>query len=1002
MWQVNPVAIAVIAHVDFAEDAPRLEAKLAEAVFACKDSNPFDRLLILVPSSVLREHLVTRLVALQNKGAAPAVHHRAWLNVFILTFHQFCLRLLPKTDAPLWDDLACEEALRLLIQQTPGTAYADLSRTLGGCTALWQSVKDLYEADVEPEALYKAQQEGFLPKTMPIFDLYTCFREGVKERGIRTYTEDILWVYGAIERSDSREIAFDHIFYYGIYDLTQVHIDLLRTLSHRFTVSLFFPRVRKNPAWAFSERFYQRHLLGLMQPNTLNGRDTAETAPKFPGAHITVFSCSDIETEMQTLAQEILRLVENQGFSFDDIGLIARDGTPLETMATCLLRYGIPVSHAPKKALCALTYSQVVHLLTGQMLSASARERVALMASRYFRPVGLPMGLIDGPRCHAAIEHAVHRWEQNAQAIFPAVAPVEATDDEAVWIGILNQLNETLSGLPQTASWSDHADQWQQIFEIFLTPPTDASVEEVSVREATDAALAQMKMLDMLTDHVTQSDFVRAFHRRLAVTKIPVPSHASGVALMDAMTARGLHFRVLFLFRLNEGIFPRRICEDPFLPDTVRRAIETTLGNKLDEKQTGHDEERLLFTLLVHAARERLYCTYSRIDAKGAPCSPSVYLSELRQIAPNLVERPALSLEGITAGNDFNLFHPHELSVALGLLGTNIQPMLSPPAQVLYKRGRHALRLLNRRGRPSAYDGQIGAVAAPLLRRRGLSPSSMLRYRDCPFRFFAQEILGLYLSPPPHIAWTPLQIGEICHKILAAFYHAYSTGRTPSLIAIAQQIFAAPPYRSPYDIIQKIQQEQILHRLHVVILEDEKYRHASGFAPIQLERRCEGTLNGFPIRGRIDRIDQSENHYRVIDYKYSETEKPSQNHFLQLEIYRRLFSSLLAQSHDLQASIAVEAMLYHIRSNRPDDVLKIEPLIPKHTEVDGILSGITSGIETGQFAIRPGTYCHHCDMHAICRKDHRPSLQRASHAQTLQHKTRHAHSGKQTSSGEDA
>src|SRR4029078_10778473 len=82
---------------------------------------------------------------------------------------------------------------------------------------------------------------------------------------------------------------------------------------------------------------------------------------------------------------------------------------------------------------------------------------------------------------------------------------------------------------------------------------------------------------------------------------------------------------------MNEGVFPRAIREDAFLRDRDREVLERDLGYKVSQKLTAFDEEKLLFTLLAGAARERLYCSFQRADENGRGLAPTWYLRRLQR-----------------------------------------------------------------------------------------------------------------------------------------------------------------------------------------------------------------------------------------------------------------------------------------------------------------------------------------------------------------------------------
>lgn len=112
-----------------------------------------------------------------------------------------------------------------------------------------------------------------------------------------------------------------------------------------------------------------------------------------------------------------------------------------------------------------------------------------------------------------------------------------------------------------------------------------------------------------------------------------------GVALLDAMEARGRTFEHLFLVGLNRGVFPRPIREDPLLADDLRRLLLDVLPD-LPVKGRGFDEERHLFAQLVAAAPDVTLSWQSTTDdGQPNPRSPLVE----RMDRPNRADRADLA-----------------------------------------------------------------------------------------------------------------------------------------------------------------------------------------------------------------------------------------------------------------------------------------------------------------------------------------------------------------------
>src|SRR6185436_15871557 len=121
---------------------------------------------------------------------------------------------------------------------------------------------------------------------------------------------------------------------------------------------------------------------------------------------------------------------------------------------------------------------------------------------------------------------------------------------------------------------------------------------------------------------VRREDWTRVQRRSLAEASTdPLGGSGGGVQVLTVMEARSRSFAALRVIGLNRGVFPRRISEDPLLPDALRRALRDVLPD-LPIKSEGHEEERFLFAQLVAAAPE-IHLSCAQRDATGRAASPS-------------------------------------------------------------------------------------------------------------------------------------------------------------------------------------------------------------------------------------------------------------------------------------------------------------------------------------------------------------------------------------------
>src|SRR5205823_10181731 len=110
----------------------------------------------------------------------------------------------------------------------------------------------------------------------------------------------------------------------------------------------------------------------------------------------------------------------------------------------------------------------------------------------------------------------------------------------------------------------------------------------------------------------------------------PDPRRYGSLYIASIEEARGRSFDVVFLPGLAEGLFPRKVMEDPLLLDVYRTRVADSLATQADRVH----QERLLLHRAVAAASRRLILSYPRIDvAQSRPRVPSLYALEILRAA---------------------------------------------------------------------------------------------------------------------------------------------------------------------------------------------------------------------------------------------------------------------------------------------------------------------------------------------------------------------------------
>ena len=1063
---------------------PHLENALVDELRRHKADHPLLPVLIVVPSDALRRRLKILLTREQSLS---------WLNLQLLTFHQLSLRLSSEVNGInppiLRDDLFLEEVLRQMIRtRQPGTeTFAGIEERAGGCAALWQTLRDLRDGLVEPSVILEALREDHLDarlseRTAHLLTLLETLLLFCKENGIEDHSD--------LDKSTMTRVhssrflgRFVQIFYYGFYDLTQVQVDLFHSVVENYPTTLFFPLLRTQPShagWSFAERFYQRYVQGrtgafavtnlVEAPGTQNHLlptlrlfDQAAERPYAPLPkkwRCKIMNAFGIHDEVAVVAKEILRLVADDGMTFNEMGVVARSldayGPPIKEI---FHQHQIPLTGVIEEPLVQFPLTKAVILLLNLPAKDYLRTHVIdLLSSPYFQFESSGLEKIpprpdmwDLATRELAICKGIQGWRRlESYTTRDLILSQASNDDEprvtkiaAVQIrylaNVFNDLSSDLETLPPQAPWSHYADACKQLLKKYLgiSGNCELKLEDSEALAGAEvlAVLDRLAGLDVVQANVPLADFSQTLQHWLERSTVAVPPlNAAGVAVLNATAARGQPFRALFILGLNEGVFPRTIREDAFLRDRDRETLERDLGFKVNAKLAGFDEEKLVFTLLVNAARERLYCLFQRADESGRALAPSWYLTELRRALQSHTEH---HLEESTISRSIvdkikthpfdrdDLLLPEELAVRLSLDNRDPTTLieafdLSPS---LYKQGRQVVERLDLTSAAlDAFDGVVGPLSDYWrhFSQRGLSPTALETYGRCPFQFFARTILGLErLQRPEEIMGpSPAEFGELGHLILKSIYQEfvhrdYFAGKAAAaadiestLKTVAQRAFAEYASKTPvgYPLAWEILQESLTELLRQVLVRDLEEISVSGYTPVAFETDVKERLGpawpepltGQTIRGRMDRIDRdrTRNRLRVIDYKFkfgvSSTAQDKdlyraalRGEKLQPPFYFLLGKRLAAQDNIEGSAPEVEATFYYIAPRWSDGPLVSASFAPEGLEgqmgeaIRSTISYFARGIQQGRFFIQPGDYCRHCDVAEICRKNHPPSLWRA-------------------------
>jgi ATP-dependent helicase/nuclease subunit B len=278
----------------------------------------------------------------------------------------------------------------------------------------------------------------------------------------------------------------------------------------------------------------------------------------------------------------------------------------------------------------------------------------------------------------------------------------------------------------------------------------------------------------------------------------------------------------------------------------------------------------------------------------------------------------------------------------------------------------------------------------PAITLRPYSVGALERYQDCPFKFFASEVLRIDEPPEDQSALTPKARGTLIHAVLQRFFDEWDrTGRalTPSAVVDARRHLATvvddalaslPPSDAALERARFFGSPvapgiiDVLLRLETGRAEPARSRW--------LERRMEGRFRlgsadrTVELKGVVDRVDLLEGRrLRVVDYKSGSAPQPRRA--LQAAIYG-LFAAERLAAEDGGEPWTVEEAAYVAFSGKRT----MAPVIKAGaSDAAAILADVrertfemVDRIAAGEFPVKPHDMmtCRYCSYASVCRKDY--------------------------------
>ncbi|MGJ3253621.1 MAG: PD-(D/E)XK nuclease family protein [Elainellaceae cyanobacterium] len=487
-------------------------------------------------------------------------------------------------------------------------------------------------------------------------------------------------------------------------------------------------------------------------------------------------------------------------------------------------------------------------------------------------------------------------------------------------------------------------------------------------RESLALSKLEQSLYELYQPHdepLSRTEFFQDLRDVMAIAQVAAHPRRGGVELHSPTSVIGAQYSHLFIMGMAEGVLPKIVQNDGVLDFFERKALRAA-GIVLLSAAEQTRRESLAFYHVLLTAITHIVCSYPKLVNRQEQLH-SPYLDRLGLSVSPSPERPIASREELR-----KVMLRHEVQ--------------DEDEDEVLAHARHAWKVERRRESSAPYDAYDGVTGIPVnwtnhssegVGQRAFSVSQLTNLGLCPFKWFADKVLMLGEPDDVEDQLSPSLRGSLYHKALELLFDEVT--ENPDLkvtdFHLLQTVFkrAETDLQLPAFPNWAAQRNEHLKTLSLAIQQPDFF--PDGAEAIALEEEFTGNWHGFQIRGRVDRIDRTDDGLLLIDYKTSSSAPKGVSNAdgkacidLQLSIYKDVAAPALFPGERV-----TNAYYYSLTKGKK---LKDLSKLPTQDELADVAERCQSHLNNGYFPVSPDTgrdACKYCAYDLVCRQGNRLS-----------------------------
>ena len=628
--------------------------------------------------------------------------------------------------------------------------------------------------------------------------------------------------------------------------------------------------------------------------------------------NLSMFLAKNQYTEIEYIAKEITKLVKEKNKRYNDIAIITKNIQNYSNLAKVIFeKYDIPIFIDEKRELSQNIIIQYVLSIFEILQKNYSKESVFQYAK---------MGFLDIEQGDIfKLENYCTKWgiKQN-KFKKDFVYELEDNKQEVEYYNELRKrIIEPIEKLRQKIRKEKTAKAvtlaiYEFLEEQKIEEKISLKMQELKqknredlVQEYKESYEILINVLDEIVkifkdENITINQYSNILKQGLKASSLgKIPGTQDQVIMGDVDRSRSHKVDTIFIIGLNDGVYPSINKSEGFLGDEDReylkeQGIELAKGTL----ENLYDDNFNIYKAFTTAERE-LHLSYSSADTEGGALRPSIYITKIKKMFPNLKETSDVITQKYEITNQKATYE-----ALIEKLAKIQEKELEPEWKETYRYFENEASWKNKLEKDlqglsyTNIPQNIETTTIEKLYGNVLktSVSKLETYKKCPFSYFLKY--GLNLKQKEELKIQNFDTGSFMHEIIDLFFNQVKEenikltellGEGEKIRKIVNQIVETKLDYGKYRFTATVKYKILIQRLERMVTKALKYIVESlVYSDFNVEgtevefdngkeyKPIEITLeNGkrIEIRGKIDRVDIARtsdgNYLRIIDYKSS-------------------------------------------------------------------------------------------------------------------------------------